>query len=411
MIRKDLLRPCPVCQCATGDILHVQKYAQLDEGDLNLTVDIVACSVCGMVFNDLRSGQNELDQEYEEASKYADMSIYAEEDTQEDSLEAPFDLERLQGTVEWLNEAFIRRDMRVLDAGCATGSLLGYLKESGWSHLVGLDPSPVATMRAKKTHGVDARSGSFIYPPEGIGQFELVVLSHVLEHLLEVRQALDSMVKLTKQGGYVYLEVPDAERYADFLIAPVHDFNSEHINHFSARQLMEMMKNAGFEFVSGGKKVVEIAPSRSYPAMFGLWRLTADEMSIGDSAGFEYDSGLVLSIQRYIENSNTLLERIDDSLTRDLSEENEVALWGAGNLLIKLLKESILSEKKIVAIIDNSPQRQGRNLDGIPIVSPDDFRNDSVPIVVTSLHHDKAIIKSIKETLSLPNRVVTLLPN
>jgi hypothetical protein len=32
------------------------------------------------------------------------------------------------------------------------------------------------------------------------------------------------------------------------------------------------MRKAGFELVVEGKKEVEIAPNRAYPAIFGVWR-------------------------------------------------------------------------------------------------------------------------------------------
>jgi SAM-dependent methyltransferase len=139
--------------------LYTQEFAELDESSQSSVVEIFACINCGMVFSDLGIEQCDLDKEYENSSKYADMSIYAIGDETEESDEAPFDLRRLEGTVDWLNETFDRRDLRVLDAGCATGSLLGYLKASGWTELVGLDPSSVATVAARKVHEVDARPG------------------------------------------------------------------------------------------------------------------------------------------------------------------------------------------------------------------------------------------------------------
>jgi len=48
---------------------------------------------------------------------------------------------------------------------------------------------------------------------------------------------------LKKDGKQiVYIEVPDAARYIDFLYSPFQDFNTEHINHLSSF-LMKILKN------------------------------------------------------------------------------------------------------------------------------------------------------------------------
>ena len=37
---------------------------------------------------------------------------------------------------------------------------------------------------------------------------------------------------LLKTNGVLYIEVPDATAYVEFLYSPFQDFNTEHINHF-----------------------------------------------------------------------------------------------------------------------------------------------------------------------------------
>ncbi len=256
MPTKTLLRPCPLCLTGQGNVLHTQSFASVDELGVEDVVDVVGCVHCGFVFSDIPTQQEELDRSYEEHSKYADTTLYGDAEDEEHvdvPPEAPWDLDRLRDTAAWLDEQ-LEAGARVLDAGCATGSLLGFLRARGWQNLVGLDPSPVATATAQRVHGVEAVTGSFITPPDGVGQFDVVVLSHVLEHLGEVRAAVSSMRELTVPGGAVYLEVPDAEHYAEHLVAPFHDFNTEHINHFSLGLLERFMATQGFEKIASGHK-------------------------------------------------------------------------------------------------------------------------------------------------------------
>ncbi|MGQ0823977.1 MAG: methyltransferase domain-containing protein [Actinomycetota bacterium] len=378
----------------------------MDELGVEDQVDIVSCGRCGFVFSDIPTAQEDLDKSYEEHSKYADTSLYGGEaaaDEPPPPPEAPWDLERLDGVAAWLDEQ-LPADARLLDAGCATGSLLGFLKARGWDNLVGLDPSPVATNTARRVHGVEAVTGSFITPPPDVGQFDVVALSHVLEHLGDVRAAVSSMRALTKPGGVVYLEVPDAEHYADHLVAPFHDFNTEHINHFSLGLLERFMAAQGFEKVTSDHKIVRCSAVDPYPAIYGLWR-RVDGGPTTDELGF--DEALAAGIARYIDASNQLMHTIDDHLTAEIGRADGVIVWGAGQLAMKLLTSTVLARVPVVAIVDGSPQKHGLHLRGVPIVAPEKIVGSSEPIVVTSVHHEASILKACA-ALGGSNRLVKI---
>ena len=139
---KLLLRRCPVCSCATGEVLHTQHLKVLDELNAPDAFDVVACDTCGLVFADTPTEQVVLDESYEKHSKYADTTLYGDDEAAtEVPPEAPWDLDRLQGTAKQLT-AFVTPEARILDAGCATGSLLGFLKELGYDRLTGLTLHP-----------------------------------------------------------------------------------------------------------------------------------------------------------------------------------------------------------------------------------------------------------------------------
>ena len=44
---------------------------------------------------------------------------------------------------------------------------------------------------------------------------------------------MECLTPLLKTDGLLYVEVPDAVAYTEYLYAPFQDFNTEHINHFS----------------------------------------------------------------------------------------------------------------------------------------------------------------------------------
>ena len=78
----------------------------------------------------------------------------------------------------------------------------------------GPDPAPLATTTARDRYGVNAITGSFVTPPETLGRFDVITLCHVLEHLSDVGGAITAIDRLLEPDGVVYVEVPDAARYA-----------------------------------------------------------------------------------------------------------------------------------------------------------------------------------------------------
>ena len=80
--------------------------------------------------------------------------------------------------------------------------------------------------------------------------FDLVVLSHVLEHLLDPVPVLKLIREHLAPGGVLYIEVPNIPsssllKYPDHVWAP--RFDEPHITFFSQETLRKMLKATGFE--------------------------------------------------------------------------------------------------------------------------------------------------------------------
>ena len=146
----------------------------------------------------------------------------------------------------------------ILDAGCATGGLLTALREQGFTAVAGLDPSP-GCAAACRDRGFEAYVGSVASAPAHMPKFDCVVFSHVLEHVYDIPAFFAAARGLLTPGGCLYLETPDATRYDDYLYAPFQEFNTEHINHFSARALENTARRFGFQPVLVEQKIIRTA--------------------------------------------------------------------------------------------------------------------------------------------------------
>jgi len=98
---------------------------------------------------------------------------------------------------------------RLLDVGCATGSLIYHLWTLGWQ-VAGTDINADA-VRIGARHGLDVRVGGLDDAPYEAESFDVVHLGDVLEHLPRPREALRAATRLLRQGGLLVVRCPNGE--------------------------------------------------------------------------------------------------------------------------------------------------------------------------------------------------------
>jgi SAM-dependent methyltransferase len=138
----------------------------------------------------------------------------------------------------------------VADVGCGSGGMVQYFSDQGYS-----------------AYGCDYDSGSIAYGQSvgqnlvtggpkvlgALGKFQLVILSHVFEHVTSPFAMLDSVIGIMQPGSVLYIELPgildiSMGRYRnDFLryLRFVHTFN------FSLSTLTNLVESRGFKLVYG----------------------------------------------------------------------------------------------------------------------------------------------------------------
>jgi ubiquinone/menaquinone biosynthesis C-methylase UbiE len=356
--------------------------------------DVVCCQQCGFVFADTAVTQSVYD------AFYARMSKYEDQQTATGGGDTPWDAERLQYTATDLSRFLQHKTARILDIGCANGGLLQALQRLGYANVHGIDPAP-ACVRNAQARGLAVSTGSLFALPDGLEAADCVILSHVLEHVQELRSALHRLPEILRPGGVLYVEVPDASRYTELLTAPFQDFNTEHINHFSPLGLRNLLEPAGWQVQTLQQKTILSAPRMPYPAVFAVARCAAPVL-------WQQDRELRRHIGDYIQRSQALLDRIDRKIRRALPPGGGVIVWGTGQLAMKLLLETALRDARVIAFVDGNPINHGRTLAGVPILAPEQLRGRSEPIFITTIIHQQAVLNAIREKHKLTNPIILL---
>jgi SAM-dependent methyltransferase len=388
-----------VCGARTAEVLHHQRFVLSENHILPDSYDVVWCSRCGFAFADTPASEAVYDQYYAGYSKYEDNR------TSTGGGGSAADSRRLAETAALIAGVVPDRNARILDIGCANGGLLAALKAIGFTRLTGVDPSPACAATVRREHGIDGLSGSLRQIPEGIGAFDLVILSHVLEHVLELQATVNTLASLLAPGGIIYIEVPDASRYERFIVAPFQDFNTEHINHFSPAALQTLFRINGFSILSAGESQIESDAGILYPAIHIFARKAAPGTL---STHLAPDESFRLSLLRYIDLSGGVFKGISDHLSAKVGDRDYI-VWGTGQLTMKLLAAGVLNPSRIAAFVDGNPVCQNKRILGIPVYPParaSDFPGR--PILIGTLLHRQAIEKVIREELHLDNPIIPL---
>jgi len=149
-----------------------------------------------------------------------------------------------------------RPEGRLLDVGCALGTLLaGARDHSGW-RVQGLEFSAEAAKMGSALNELDIISSSVAGAPFPGGSFDYINVNNVLEHESDPAAALAKVSSLLNAGGRMELTVPNGP--VDLMPTaalyrrgtPAKTRHDGHLFFFSRRTLERLLSGAGFRVLS-----------------------------------------------------------------------------------------------------------------------------------------------------------------
>ena len=147
--------------------------------------------------------------------------------------------------------ARVKHGDRVLDLGCKNGEISAILAEKAGS-VIAVDHDASALDIARKNHG--AKNLEFVHADafdvlrRQSAPMDVVVLSHILEHLEEPG---DMLVHLKKHVTHCYIELPDLDatylnHFRRLAEAKLQYTDNDHIWEFDRDALREVIEGAGW---------------------------------------------------------------------------------------------------------------------------------------------------------------------
>lgn len=393
------MRNCPICQSKNYAIIKSISYRIFNEHPYNKGYDLVECDNCNFIYANLLISQSELDSYYINQSKYEDKEISTGTGYN------VHDKKRLEDTASFLSEKIQDKSIRIIDIGCANGGLLSELKELGFQNVYGLDPSLSCVNFTKKNVGCECyHSSIFNIENITIGKFDLVIYTHVLEHVIDVQKLIQISKSILNPNGYLYIECPDSDSYYKFIHSPLQEFNSEHINHFTKTSFENLTSSNGFKTLAIDTKDFRLESNNPYYAVFGLFQVTDQkEFTI------KKDETNLDNINKYIELSELELSEIISKIDT-LDPNVPIALFGIGQFCSKILGFEIMRKFPKVRLFDNSVMNIGKSIDSNVILSGktivDEYKKEKFNIIITSLISEEPIRKMLVELFKEENPLI-----
>jgi len=390
-------RHCVICNSSENRLLFRQSFSSLSNGSSLLSgYDVVVCSHCGFCFADQIPEQATFDAYYRDMSKY-EKAEQAGQDT-------AYEQARFQKMANVITRFLPSPKLRILEIGCANGQLLALIKKQGFENVSGIDPSPVSAETARRYYDVKVTENTLSSVVMEDGTVDFLILAGVLEHVRELIPALGILRRMLARDGKIFISVPDASRYAEGKDAPFQEFSVEHINFFGSISLTNLFRANGFRLVSIQKDSISSNLRTTTPVIHAVLEKNEDS----DAVGLENDTETEAGLNLYISQSGQIDKHIQDAIEKIVSAGKPIIIWGTGAHTLRLLATSALSRASIRAFVDSNPRYQGKEINAVPIISPQVLTNYSEPILISSRVFQEEIVAQITEQLGLKNPIIKL---
>jgi 2-polyprenyl-3-methyl-5-hydroxy-6-metoxy-1,4-benzoquinol methylase len=137
----------------------------------------------------------------------------------------------------------------ILDIGCATGALIASLRDKGW-RVTGVEISPSAVY-AKNERKLEVRNIPLEENNFPDNSFDVILASHLIEHLNDPKIFLEETYRILKNGGFLFITTPNIDGFQSRIFGSRwRSAIFDHLYLFSKRTLSKMLKAVGYKIES-----------------------------------------------------------------------------------------------------------------------------------------------------------------
>ncbi len=212
------------------------------ETDLNIEFTVRRCTSCGLVFTSPRPSMTDLFKHF-----YADNYVcYTSGGITTRLRESYLNASRYRHL-----KHLVPANGRFLDVGCSYGAFIHYLDSSTDWDVYGCEPQPEMAENARQ-QGLNVKTATLVEAGYPDNFFDVVYMSHVLEHVPNVRETILTVIRILKPGGLFITENPDIDAPSRSVFR--HTWWGyhlpRHLTHFSHNTMRMALTSVGFNVLS-----------------------------------------------------------------------------------------------------------------------------------------------------------------
>ena len=371
-------RNCPVCSGDDAGAIRKLSYALFDDSPLeSSSCTLVRCNKCGFVYCDTVLNDANLIEHYRRNLHYLSGTCGAGSNAE---------TMRYRNTLSMLKLYNINQSSKIVDIGSANGGFLRFMKNNGYMNLMAIDPLQECIDNIHESR-IPAKRGSIQSMPLPDASEDAVVVSHLLEHVIDLNTALGEVYRILVPGGIVYAEVPTLEYGSSFQDAPLWDFPYEHVNYFTRRHLLSLFMLNRFSCLH--YEVSSISRERgNVKCVHAIFKKNIQRDTL-DSRFSSLDSTTHHGIKKLA------------------SDHIPCYVWGVSAYTQMLLAMTPLGECNIRFFLDKSKYKQGKTINGIQIKSPEVLKvlPDNVVVIFTKEPYGDEMNRYLDEIKHIGKRI------
>ena len=209
----------------------------------------VICENCGFVFTNPHFTYDSYNKFYE--NDYRNLYI-----GKEAHMQKLFESQYNHGKriYEFVLKNIDLKDKVVVEIGVGSGGILKYFKDKG-CRVYGVDFDE-KYLDYGRNQGLELYFGSINELIKRNIKADLIIYSHVLEHIIDLKKELRYIRKIMKKQGSVYIEVPGIKNLEkNYELDFLKYLQNAHVYNFSLDSLKNLFLLNGFELIKGNENI------------------------------------------------------------------------------------------------------------------------------------------------------------
>lgn len=235
---------CPSC-----GISDFESLSQIDRHGINCEARL--CNECSVVYTTPHIASSSLPVFYNE--------IYGPLNFHEKKSNYLFSNVQGENLYTYVLE-FLPDIKNILDIGAGTGDVVKYFAGMmPHSQVVGVEYNQDYVDQFVKTNNSQLMFGGIDEVISSNEKYDLIVLSHLFEHIVDLNEFLDKIKKISNPHTILYIEVPGIFGYfkdtAHYQYKFEHFHTIAHVYNFTMQSLCRVLGKNGFVLIKGDEKV------------------------------------------------------------------------------------------------------------------------------------------------------------